>query len=92
MSFGITLLGRVLDEWTGDGLGGVRVQLEGSIAADTETGADGAFAFERVPMGIYDVQLSHPHYEAQTRRVVVEPPRYVDRPQELETVRLRLLQ
>jgi hypothetical protein len=89
MSFGVTLLGRVLDEWTGDGLGGVRVRLEGPMAGHTETGADGAFAFGRVPTGTYDVQLFHPHYEAQTRRVVVEPPRYVDRPQELETVHLR---
>jgi hypothetical protein len=89
MSFGSTLLGQVLDEWTGEGLDGVRVRLEGSIPADTVTGADGAFAFGRVPMGTYDVHFSHPHYEAQTRRVVVEPPRYVDRSQELEAVYLR---
>lgn len=57
--------------------------------ADTRTRGDGTFVFRQLPTGTYDVTLSHADYETQTRRVVVEPPRYVDRPQELETVRLR---
>ena len=55
---------------------------------DTRTRGDGTFVFRQLPTGTYDVSLSHADYETQHRRVVIEPPRYVDRPQELETVRL----
>jgi hypothetical protein len=88
MSAGVTLLGEVLDDWTGDGLGRVRIRLEGPITSDTQTRSDGTFVFRRAPTGTYDVFFSHPDYEPQSRRVVLEPPHYVDRPQELDTVHL----
>ena len=56
------------------------------MKAETTTRGDGTFVFRQLPTGTYDVTLSHADYETQTRRVVIEPPRYVDRPQELETV------
>jgi len=88
MSAGVTLLGEVLDAWTGDGLEGVRVRLDGPITLETETRRDGSFVFPRSPTGIYEVFLAHTDYESQSRRVVLESPRYVDRPQQLDAIRL----
>ncbi|MGB8332607.1 MAG: carboxypeptidase-like regulatory domain-containing protein [Polyangiales bacterium] len=88
MSAGVTLLGEVLDDWNGDRLEGVRVRLDGPIRLDTLTRRDGSFVFPRSPTGTYEVSFSHADYESQTRRVVLEPPQYVDRPQELDAVRL----
>ena len=88
MSAGVTFLGEVLDAWTGDGLQGVRVRLDGPTIADTETRSDGTFVFRRAPTGTYELSFSHRDYESQSRRVVLEPPRYVDRSQELDTIRL----
>lgn len=88
LSAGVTFLGEVRDDWSGEGLGGVKVTLAGSGRSDTRTRRDGSFVFRQLPTGTYEVSLSHPDYEDQERRVVLEPPRYVDRPQELETVRL----
>ncbi|NOQ82779.1 MAG: hypothetical protein GQ551_02135, partial [Myxococcales bacterium] len=88
MSAGVTFLGAVLDDWTGDALRGVAIRLDGPITRDTKTRADGTFVFRRAPTGTYDISFSHLDYEPQSRRVVLEPPHYVDRPQELDTVRL----
>ena len=88
MSAGVIFLGEVLDDWTGDALRGVAIRLEGPIRRDAKTRADGTFVFRRAPTGTYDISFSHPDYEPQSRRVVLEPPHYVDRPQELDTVRL----
>ena len=88
MSAGVTFLGEVLDDWTGGPLPGVAIRLEGPITRDAETRTDGSFVFQRAPTGTYDISFSHPDYEAQSRRVVLEPPHYVDRPQALDTVRL----
>jgi len=88
MSAGVTLLGEVLDDWTGDGLGGVRVRLVGPATLDALTRRDGSFVFPRTPTGTYEVSFSHPDYESQRRSVVLESPRYVDRPQELEAIHL----
>ncbi|MBW1874832.1 MAG: carboxypeptidase regulatory-like domain-containing protein [Deltaproteobacteria bacterium] len=88
MSAGVTFLGEVLDDWTGDALGSVQVRLDGPAKRDTMTRSDGTFVFRRTPTGTYDISFSHPSYEPQSRRVVLEPPHYVDRPQELATVRL----
>jgi len=89
MSAGVTFLGEVLDDWTGDALRGVAIRLDGPIARDTRTRSDGTFVFRRAPTGTYDISFAHRDYESQSRRVVLEPPHYVDRPQELGTVRLR---
>jgi protocatechuate 3,4-dioxygenase beta subunit len=86
MSAGVTFLGEVRDDWTGDGLANTSVRLDGPTKAETKTRGDGTFVFRQLPTGTYDVTLSHADYDTQTRRVVIEPPRYVDRPQELETV------
>jgi protocatechuate 3,4-dioxygenase beta subunit len=88
LAAGVTLIGEVLDDWTGEGLPGARIGLEGESDAHTRTRGDGTFVFRQLRTGTYDISLTHPDYEAQARRVVLEPPRYVDRPQELETVRL----
>jgi hypothetical protein len=88
MTAGVTLLGQVLDDWTGDGLPDARVALAGPTTGETKTRGDGTFVFRQLPTGTYEVSLSHVDYEPQVRRVVVEPPRYVDRPQELDAVRL----
>ena len=88
MSAGVTFLGEVLDDWTGDALGGVRVRLDGSITRDTKSRSDGTFVFRRAATGTYDISFSHPDYAPQSRRVVLEPPHYVDRPQELDAVRM----
>lgn len=86
---GVTLLGEVLDDWTSEGLAGVRVRLEGPAQLETKTRSDGTFVIRRAAAGTYEVSFSHPDYEAQTQRVVLEPPRYVDQPQELDRVRLQ---
>jgi protocatechuate 3,4-dioxygenase beta subunit len=88
MSAGVTFLGEVLDDWTGEALGGVAILLDGPIRRGAKTRTDGTFVFRRAPTGTYDISFSHPDYEPQSRRVVLEPPLYVDRPQELDTVRL----
>lgn len=88
MSAGVTFLGEVLDDWTRDALRDVSVRLDGPIQEETKTRTDGTFVFRRTPTGTYDIFFSHPEYEPQARRVVLEPPQYVDRPQALGTVRL----
>lgn len=88
MSVGVTVLGEVLDDWTGDGLAGARVRLDGPVTLDTQTRRDGSFVFPRTPTGTYEASFSHADYESQSRWVVLEPPRYVDRPQELDAIRL----
>ncbi len=88
MSAGVTILGEVLDDWTGRGLGGVRVRLDGPVTLQTRTRRDGSFVFSRAPTGTYEVSFSQADYESQTRWVVLEPPRYVDKPQELDAIRL----
>jgi protocatechuate 3,4-dioxygenase beta subunit len=88
MAAGVTFLGEVLDDWTGDALGSVHIRIDGPIQRDAKTRSDGTFVFRRAPPGTYDISFSHPDYEPQSRRVVLEPPHYVDRPQELDTVRL----
>ena len=85
---GVTLQGRVLDDWSGEELPGVRVKLEGPTEPSTQTARDGWFVFRQMPVGIYDVTFSHPDYESQYQRIEVERPLYVDRPQELAVVRL----
>jgi protocatechuate 3,4-dioxygenase beta subunit len=89
LSAGVTLLGEVLDDWTNEGLPGVRVRLEGPAKLESKTRSDGTFVFRRAATGTYEVSFSHPDYETQTQRVVLEPPRYVDQPQELDRVRLQ---
>ncbi len=89
MTAGVTLLGEVVDDWTGDGLPDVRVGLDGPVKHETTTRSDGSFVIRRAPTGTYEVSFSHPEYETQTQRVVLEPPRYVDQPQELDRVRLK---
>ncbi len=89
MSAGVTLLGEVLDDWTNEGLPGVRVRLEGPAQLESKTRRDGTFVIRRAATGIYEVSFSHSDYETQTQRVVLEPPRYVDQPQELDRVRLQ---
>lgn len=89
MSSGVRLLGRIFDDWTGESLGAAHIRLEGATNQSAKTRADGTFSFRRLPTGTYDLSFSHPDYETQTRRVVLERPRYVDRPQELEPVRLQ---
>ena len=88
MSAGVTLLGEVLDDWTNEGLPNASVRLDGPMKTETKTRSDGTFVFRQLPTGTYDVNLSHVDYETQAQRVVIEPPRYVDRPQELDRVRL----
>jgi len=82
----VTFLGTVYDRWANDGLRGVSVRMEGPAALDSSTRSDGTFVFRRVPAGTYDVIFFHPDYESQRHRVVLEPPRFVDRPQELDAV------
>lgn len=89
MSAGVTVLGRVLDDWNGEGLQNVHVSLRGPARADAKTRPDGTFVFDQMPTGTYEVSFVHPEYETQARRVVIEAPRYVDRPQTLETIDLQ---
>jgi len=88
MVAGVTLLGEVLDAWTNDGLEGVLVRLSGARQEQTRSRADGTFVVRQLPTGTYEVSFEHADYESQSQRVVLEPPRYVDRPQEIETVRM----
>jgi hypothetical protein len=88
MSAGVTLLGQVLDDWSGEGLPNAEIDLRGPVQTDAKTRPDGTFVIEQVPTGTYQVSFTHPEFEAQNRRIVVERPRYVDRPQTLETIRL----
>lgn len=86
MYAGVTLIGTVFDRWASEGLGGVDVRMEGPATLDAKTRADGTFVFRRVPTGTYDVRFFHRDYESQRQRVVLEAPRYVDRPQELDVI------
>ncbi|MGB3049778.1 MAG: carboxypeptidase regulatory-like domain-containing protein [Polyangiales bacterium] len=89
MSAGVTVLGEVVDHWTNEGLAGARVGLDGPAQLESTTRSDGTFVIRRATTGTYEVSFSHPDYEPQARRVVLEPPRYVDQPQELDLVRLQ---
>ena len=89
LSAGITLLGEVFDDWSNEGLMGVRVRLDGPAKLESKTRSDGTFVIRRAATGTYDVSFSHPDYETRTQRVVLAPARYVDQPQELDRVRLQ---
>jgi len=89
LSAGVTLLGEVLDNWSNEGLMGVRVRLDGPAQLESKTRSDGTFVIRQAATGTYDVSFSHPDYETQTQRVVLAPARYVDQPQELDRVRLQ---
>jgi protocatechuate 3,4-dioxygenase beta subunit len=86
MYTGVTFLGTVYDRWSSERLRGVSVRMEGPATLDSSTRSDGTFVFRRVPTGNYDIVFFHPDYESQLHRVVLEPPGFVDRPQELDTV------
>lgn len=88
LSAGVTLLGEVRNAWTGEGLGSVRVQIEGPISREMRSRPDGGFVFRRAPTGTYLLSFAHPDFEPQHRRVVLEPAQYVDRPQEVAPIRL----
>lgn len=88
LATGVTLQGRVLDDWTGEALPGVRVQLEGPAELSTQTARDGWFAFRQAPVGIYALTFAHPDYESQHQQIEVERAIYVDRPQELPVARM----
>lgn len=89
LAAGVTLQGRVLDDWSGEDLPGVRVKLVGPTELSAQTAPDGWFVFRQTPVGIYDLTFSHPDYESQHQRIEVERAIYVDRPQEFSVVRLR---
>ncbi|MEM8610000.1 MAG: carboxypeptidase-like regulatory domain-containing protein [Myxococcota bacterium] len=88
LATGVSVTGRVIDDWTSTGLSDARVSLTGPTTFTTRTSRDGAFAFRQVPIAIYELAFRHPDYETQTQRIEVEVPLYVDRPQELAPVRL----
>jgi protocatechuate 3,4-dioxygenase beta subunit len=88
LTAGVTLLGRVVDDWSGRPLRGVRVALEGAATSSENTTDDGSFRFPQTPIGLYQITFAHPDFEKQSQRIEVEPPLYVDRPLELETIRL----
>ena len=84
----VALEGRVVDEWSNEGLAGVAVTLEGPTTLTTKSGGRGTFGFPRIPMGTYEIAFRHPDYQARSDRIVVAPPLYAERPQTLPTVRL----
>ncbi len=85
---GVTIRGGVVDDWSGSPVGGVRIELEGPVERTTQSGRDGGFGFRRVPAGVYEALFRHEDYESYGETIEVESPRYVDRPQELNQVRL----
>lgn len=89
MATGVTFVGQVLDNWENEPLAGAIVRVNGPIDETARTRRDGTFVLRQLPTGTYDVSLSHPDFEPQQRKVVIEPPRYVDRPQDLGPVRLK---
>lgn len=88
LATGVSVVGRVVDDWTSAPLPDAVVSMAGTTTLTTRTGRDGRFSFRQVPIAVYEVRYAHPDYESRADRVEVEPPLYVDRPQELNAVRL----
>nr|WP_255672939.1 S8 family serine peptidase [Glycomyces amatae] len=65
-----SLSGAVTDQ-DGEPVAGVRLVFEGGVVREAVTGADGAYAFERVPAGRYHVTVSKFLYETATGSVRV---------------------
>ncbi len=85
---GMSLSGRVIDDWTQDGLTGAEVLLTGPVRHARRTNADGAFRFPRLPVGIYELSVSHADYEPETQALELRRPRYMDEVHELDLIRL----
>jgi subtilisin family serine protease len=66
-----SLSGQVLDD-AGEPVAGVRLVFEGAVVREATTGADGAYAFERIPAGRYHVTASKFLYETVTGSVRVK--------------------
>lgn len=85
---GMRLIGRVIDDWTQDGLAGAKVLLTGPVRHERRSNEDGAFHFPRLPVGIYELSVSHADYEPQTQSLELRRPRYLDEVHELDLIRL----
>jgi len=85
---GVSLRGKIIDDWSGDGLEGARVLLRGPVDLTGRTRRDGSFEIPRASVGLYELEVTHPDFQPQKQRIEIEAPLYVDRPQELSPVRL----
>ena len=85
---GVTLLGRVIGDWHGEGVADVDVELQGPVTRRSKTDEDGGFELVDIPLGAYRVAFSHPDYEVHVRTLSLEASR-ARAPRELDVVRLR---
>ena len=85
---GLTLVGRVLDDWTGAGVAEALIEIKGTVARKLRTNDDGAFRARQVPAGDYELTVQHADYEPHAQPLSIERPRYLDRTHEIDAVRL----
>ena len=85
---GVTLFGRVVGDWHGEGITDVDLELQGPVNRRSQTDEDGGFEIVDIPLGPYRVAFSHPDYELQVQTLSLEPTPASTR-RELDVVRLR---
>ena len=91
------IVGRVVDEATGQGLPNVDIALGGDEPRSYVSGSDGRFAIPRLEPGATEVTFSHLGYGTRTTSVVVEAGAVLEvratlamRPVELEPIEVRV--
>ena len=85
---GISLQGRVVDDWTDEGVGGADLTLSGPGRFEATTDDDGGFSFRNVSVGAYTLQVRHPDYDVHEVPVAVEASRYSPQAASIDSIRL----
>ncbi len=73
-----TIVGRVVDDASGEPVEGVAVVIDGPDRAGVVSTADGTFRFSGVAAGIYEMKVSHIAYGEATHLVNVPPNGEID--------------
>ena len=82
------LQGRVVDDWTDEGVGGADLTLSGPGRFEATTDDDGGFSFRNVSVGAYTLQVRHPDYDVHEVPVAVEASRYSPQAASIDSIRL----
>lgn len=64
--------GRVIDDWTGDGVSDAKLVLVGASPSETRSDGDGIFRIDQVPAGTYALEVHHPDYDVYKSEVTVD--------------------
>ncbi len=64
--------GRIVDDWTGDGVPDATLRLAGVSRLEASSDDDGTFIIDQVPSGTYVLEVHHPDYDVHQSEVIVD--------------------